>query len=184
MDVYCENLVKRKFTPQDKKKIKTLFVTLIASSVLFILIIPAIVLKIGLAYITTVSMAIYVVIIILIWRTLKKMQLEYEYIITNDTLDVDKIIAQKKRERQISLELKSVEEVGIFDEKAFGGRNFDYIVRAEKNLLDKTNLYMLISHPEYKRTLIVLTPDDKMLDALRKTLNPRVSRALPQNSEY
>jgi len=180
MDIYSETLVKRKFTSKDKAKVKKLFSLLIFSSLFFVVIVPAIILKSGLAYLTTVSLIIGAVIIIGIWLTLKKMLIEYEYIITNDTLDIDKIIDKKKRQRQISFEIKLVEEIGIFNEKAFESKSFDMIVRAEKKLDGDENFYMTLYHPQHNRCLVVFTPDEKMLDALSKTLPPRIARTIPK----
>lgn len=180
MDVYSETIVKRKFTPKDKAKIKTLFAALLFSSLFFVLIVPAIILRSGLAYLTTVSLIIGAIIIIGIWLTLKKMLLEFEYIITNDTLDIDKIIDKKKRQREISLEIKLVEEIGIFNEKAFENRVFEKVVRAEKKLDGEGNFYMTLYHPQHQKCLVVFTPDDKMLEALSKTLPPRIARTIPK----
>lgn len=179
MDVFSETLIKRKYTPKDRKKIVSLFITIIVTSILFIIVIPFIALSMGIPFGATASMIVFGIIVFFIWRALKNMQLEYEYIIVNDTLDVDKIVAQKKRSRVISLELKTVEEVGVFEEKKFVGRNFDFTLRAERDPLSHENFYMLLSHPNLKRTLIVFTPDEKMIRSLHKTLNPRIAKNLP-----
>ena len=179
MDLYNETLVRRKFTPAEKNKIKTLFVTLLSSSVLFMLVIPYLVWSNGLAYLATVSLIVFAIILFIIWRTLKKMQLEFEYIITNDTLDIDKIVAQKKRIREISFEIKETEEIGKFTPQKFVNPTFDYIVRAEKYpLAPEGNYYIILHHAKYKRCLVVFTPDDKMLEALKRTLPPRLSREI------
>lgn len=179
MDVFTETLIKRKFTPADRKKIMMLFISLIASSILFIIVIPLLALGNGLPYITTASFIVFAILVFVIWRILKGMQLEFEYIITNDTLDVDKIIAQKKRARMISLELKTVEQAGRFTESSFEGRTFDCTIRAERNPIGHENFYLLLSHPSQRRTLIVFTPDEKMLAALHKTLPRQVAKNLP-----
>lgn len=179
MDIFSETLVKRKFSPKEKNKIKLIFTAMLISSVIFILVIPFLALINGLAYISTISFVAYAVIVFAVWRTLKSMQLEFEYIITNDSLDVDKIISQKKRSRLISIDLKTVETAGRFTEASFEGRSFDTTIRAEKNPLGHDNFYILLSHPTHRRTLLVFTPDEKMLSALLKTLPRQVSKTLP-----
>ena len=37
--------------------------------------------------------------------------IEYEYIVTNDDLDIDKIIGKRKRKRLITVSLRSVKEI-------------------------------------------------------------------------
>lgn len=180
MDVFSETLVKRKFNQQQRKKIKILFATLLICSVIFILVIPATALfifKVG--GVITVSLIAYAVIIFLVWRTLKKMQLEYEYIIVNDTLDIDEIVAQKKRNRLLSVELKTVEAAGRYTKGQFEGRAFETVIHAEKNLEGHDNFYITLSHPTARRTLIVFTPNEAMLSALHKTLPRQVEKTLP-----
>ena len=179
MDIFCETLVKRKFTPKDRTKIKLLFALLLICSVIFILVIPAIVLANGLAYITTISLLIYGLIIFLVWKKLKSMQLEYEYIIVNDTLDIDMIVAQKKRSRLLSLDLKTVEAAGRYQRGQFEGRPFDTVIHAEKNLDGHDNFYMLLSHPTARRTIIIFTPNEEMLGVLHQTLPRQISKTLP-----
>lgn len=180
MDVFSETLVKRKFNKQERKKIKILFATLLICSVIFILVIPMIamfVFKVG--GVVTVSLIAYAVIIFLVWRTLKKMQLEYEYIIVNDTLDIDEIVAQKKRNRLITIELKTVEAAGRYTKGQFEGRAFETVIHAEKNLEGHENFYITLSHPTAHRALLVFTPDEAMLSALHKTLPRQVEKTLP-----
>lgn len=179
MDVFSETLVKRKFNKQERKKIKILFATLLICSVVFILAIPAVALMLRVGGIITVSLIAYAVIIFLVWRTLKKMQLEYEYIIVNDTLDIDEIVAQKKRTRLLSLELKTVEAAGRYTQGQFEGRAFETVIHAEKNLEGHENFYITLSHPTARRTLLVFTPDEPMLSALHKTLPRQVEKTLP-----
>ena len=179
MDVFSETLIKRKYNKKDKNKIKLMFATLLICSVIFILVIPFLALMSGLAYITTASLIIYGIIIFAVWRALKKMQLEYEYIIVNDTLDIDEIVAQKKRSRLITVELKTVEDAGRYTQGQFEGRAFETVIHAEKNLEGHENFYIILSHPTARRTLIVFTPDELMLSALHKTLPRQIEKTLP-----
>ena len=183
MDIFVETLVRRKYTEKDKKKIMACFFLLIASATIFGLIIPFYLLTHGIAYLSTVSMIICGLILFLIWRALKNMQLEFEYIIVNDTLDFDKIIAKKKRERIVSLELKTVEEIGVYSEAKFKGSNFGAQFHAERDTQSSYNYYMIFPHPQFKRTIVVFTPDERMLDALRQTLPRQLVKNLPQDND-
>ena len=48
----------------------------------------------------------------------KRLSVEYEYIVTNGTLDVDKIIARSSRKRELSCELSCVERVEKYNPAA------------------------------------------------------------------
>ncbi len=183
MDIFVETLVRRKFTEKDKNKIMAIFVCIVASSVVFVLAIPFFCLTHGIAYISTLSMLIFGLIVFLCWRALKNMQLEFEYIIVNDTLDFDKIIAKKKRERIVSVELKTVEEIGIYDGGKFRNSSFGAEFHTERDTQSRYNYYLIFPHTQYKRTLVVFTPDEKMLEALRQTLPRQLLRTLPKEND-
>lgn len=180
MDVYSETLVRRRLSTKERRRVSLLFFLLIAGSILFILLLPLYLMSHGIAYLSTVSMLTFAVLVFFVWRMLRKMQQEFEYIITNGTLDVDRIVAQKKRTRLISLELSEVEEFGLYRKGAFEGRGFDCILHAERDPAGDGNFYLLMHHPSLRRTLLVFTPDDAMLSALRQGLPRRMQKDLPQ----
>ena len=181
MDIFAEILVSRKFTNQDKKKIKMYFASIIFSSVVLVLVVPMVALTKGIAYISTVSMLLFAAIVFVIWRELKAMQLEFEYIIVNNNIDFDKIVAKKKRTRLVSADLKLVEEIGVYNPSRFVNSNFGAEFHTERDVNSGANYYMIFPHNEYKRTLVVFTPDDKMFEALSKTLPRQLLKELPKN---
>ena len=183
MDIFVETLVRRRFTAKDKTKIKAIFAILVCSAIIFGAMIPFYLLTHGIAYLSTVSMLFCGLIIFLCWQTLKKMRIEFEYIIVNSSLDFDKIIAQKKRERLVSVDIKTVEEIGIYDGNKFRGSSFGSEFHAERDTESRYNYYLIFPHTEYKRTLVVFTPDDRMLDALRQTLPRQLVKNLPQDND-
>ena len=66
----------------------------------------------------------------LVWL-LTGMSYEYEYILTNDDLDIDKITGKRKRKRLITLKMNTVEEFGIYD--GTNGANADATVSFRRN---------------------------------------------------
>ena len=169
MDVFVETLVRRKLTAEDRKKVKMIFFTIIFSSVIFVLVLPFVLMSQGIAYLSTVSMILFGVILFFCYRELKRMQIEFEYIITGTNLDIDKIIDKKKRSRLISFDLKTVEGIGIYKHN-FEGQAFEKVIHAERDLRGENNYFITLNHPKYSRVLIVFTPDERMLDGLKKTL--------------
>lgn len=180
MDIYSETLIKKKLTSKEKKLVKLLFAVILLSSFVFILAIPFCAWAIHLPIIMYASLAVFGIILFIIWRKLKSMQIEYEYIITNDILDFDMIVCEKKRSRLLSLDIKTVEEIAPFD-KNVSEERFDEVFHVEKKEDGYENFYLTVSHPKLKRTLIVFTPDARMLEALKKTLPPRLARTLPNS---
>ena len=177
MDVLVETLVRRKLTAEDKKKVKLIFFTIIFSSFLLVLVVPILLMSQGIAYLSTASMLLFGVVLFLCYRELKKMQLEFEYIITGTNLDIDKIIDKKKRLRLISFDLKTVEGIGIYKHN-FEGQAFEKVIHAERDLRGENNYFITLNHPKYSRVLIVFTPDERMIDGLKKTLPRSLLREL------
>lgn len=53
------------------------------------------------------------------------MSIEYEYILTNGEIDVDKIIAQRKRKRLVTVSAKTFEAFGPYKPEEHVNRNYD-----------------------------------------------------------
>lgn len=105
MDRFSEQIIER--TP-DKK---TYFIKgLIIAALMLVLVAIAF-----LIFITNFSFAVYGIVLaagavwLAVWFA-KGFNVEYEYIVTNDDFDVDKIMGQRKRKRLISVDLKSIDE--------------------------------------------------------------------------
>ena len=93
--------------------------------------------------------------------------IEYEYIITNGEMDIDKIIAKSSRKRMANFNLAKVETVEKFNIAAKPAGNFEKTVIACNG--DEDNAYYMIVSEEGKgRTLIVFAPDDRIKGAIVK----------------
>lgn len=99
----------------------------------------------------------------------KKFSIEYEYIITNGTFDVDKIIAKSSRKRMMSFELSNVETLEKFNSNAMPSRQFKEKIIA-CNLDDANAYYMIISEEGKGSSLLVFAPDERIRGAVKKFL--------------
>ena len=103
----------------------------------------------------------------------QKLYVEFEYVITNGSVDIDKITEANKRKRLIEFNIRDVELLGEEDSnevKSFPNKpnkKFDCIV---SNNNDKIYVAYLTSGEE--RCTIRFTPDQKFLDLCFK-FNPR-----------
>lgn len=83
---------------------------------------------------------------------------EYEYIVTNDDLDIDKISGKRKRKRLISVDLKSVDDFGPYLNET--ELNPDVTVLAE----DGTGIdmwYVFIETESTGKIAIIFNPDER-----------------------
>lgn len=95
----------------------------------------------------------------LVWL-LQGTSVEYEYIVTNDDLDIDKIIGQRKRKRLITISLRTVTEIGEL--KSGESVNSDITVMAH----DETGTdmwYLYADNEKYGKVAVIFNPDSHTL---------------------
>lgn len=168
MDHYCEFLVRK--TP-DKKDMAlrgliialTMLVSLfcVACAILF-LTLPLVLIMIAAVYLgyTLALSTIY----------------EYEYLVTNNDFDVDKIIGKRKRKRLITVNLKKVEEIGEYTGKE--GNGVAATVMADDNTGENA-WYLIANHESYGKVLLLFTPSLKMLKTINYALPYSLRLTLP-----
>lgn len=96
------------------------------------------------------------------FKVTKLLDIEYEYIVVNRDMDIDKITAKSSRKRIVSVKLSEVQEFGLLTEskaKYFEQKNFD-----EKFLCcnaDDEIYYMVYKHPKKGLVLIMLAMNER-----------------------
>ena len=94
---------------------------------------------------------------------------EYEYIITNGTMDIDKIIAKSSRKRMASFEISWVESLEKYNPQNKITGNFERIVYACN--VDDPNAYKMVLMKEgIGKQCIVFSPNEKIKSATVKYL--------------
>ncbi len=107
------------------------------------------------------------------WYLLTAQNIEYEYCITNDTIDIDCIIAQRKRKRMVSVNGKKIESAGKYVPAQWENRKMDRTVVAAPSQ-NEDNLYYFTYHSKKNgNTLVVFQPDDRVKDSFYQGL-PRL----------
>ena|GEM_PF-38610 len=172
-DNFVEYIVKRKPTLKDLFfKIITI-VCCVALSLFFLLF----VLHYGSVFLLGVFGAIY-----LTWFWLKRFSVEYEYIITNNDFDVDKIMGKDRRKRLITVKLNTVDSFGVF---SHGADKSAVTVDASDGRGE--NLWeLLCEHEKHGKTRILFSPNQNILVAINRAVPVRFKIAeltKIQNSE-
>lgn len=83
---------------------------------------------------------------------------EYEYIVTNNDFDVDKISGKRKRKRLITVKLNTVKQWGEYD----GGEGAD--VSATVMATDATGYgawYLIADHDKFGKIMVIFTPTEE-----------------------
>ena len=95
------------------------------------------------------------------------LNIEYEYIVTNGTMDIDKIINKSSRKRLISFELQNVSRIERYNPALANSINSkDVLIACNK---DDANAYLMVSSAEGKNTnYLVFAPDESLRSAVVK----------------
>lgn len=98
-----------------------------------------------------------------------KFNIEYEYIITNGTMDVDKIINKGSRKRILSFELSSVSRLEKFNPSLLNSVKPKEVVMACDSA--DQNAYLMVVSREGKGTYyLVFSPDERIQSAIIKSI--------------
>ncbi|MBR6556338.1 MAG: hypothetical protein IKT60_02795 [Clostridia bacterium] len=103
------------------------------------------------------------------WYLVKQLNVEFEYAVTNSTLDVDKIIAQARRKSVVSMDIHNIEEAGPADEIGLERvKNYDFakIVDCTSHVQAPGRWYIIYSDNGAK-TLLFIEPNEKMIRSFR-----------------
>jgi len=94
------------------------------------------------------------------------LNIEYEYIITNGTLDIDKIVNKSSRKRMLSFELSTVSRIEKYNPAVISSLNGKKVTVA-CNLSDEA--YLVVAEKEGSgATYLVFSPDERLRGAMVK----------------
>lgn len=173
MDRFNEQLVAKKADGKDK--------------LIRILIIAAAAIFTAVSVIATVIFAMPMLILIgggvcyLAWWMYGNTYLEYEYIITNNDLDIDKIIGKRKRKRLISIKLSTVTEFGQYKDGRTGEGADATVVAADGT--QENTWYIVCSHANYGKLLVLFSPEEDTVECINQGLSYSVRVRLPKKEE-
>lgn len=169
MDIFLEYMVKHKKDGKDK----LILAAIILAGILLSVILFALSAVFGLFSIGFVLIALvwYGAVILMRTRTI-----EYEYILTNNELDVDKIIARNGRKRLLTVDFKEILICASTEDSAHRhefeateqiGKVFDCTGDKERG-----GVYFIDFHMNEQRCRLLFQPLSKMLQEVKK-YNPR-----------
>lgn len=166
MDIFYEQLVKIKKTAASWAL--TIALYLLALLLIFGMILIALANTWFLSFVIILSFLV-------VWglsKILKLLQVEYEYIITNDEMDVDKIQGKEKRRRLATFNLRQVVEAGVYNaaaEKRLENKSFGTKLYC-CNPADENQLYLITRHAKKGLMLVVISPNERMATALERVI--------------
>ena len=129
---------------------------------------------VGFAFLGSLSLLLIFGIIFGAYKLSSMLNVEYEYIITNGTMDIDKITNRSSRKRMLSFELSGVSKIEKFNPNA--PSNPKTIVMACN--ADDENAYLMVAEREGKGNVeLVFSPDDRIKSAVKKFVLKYISNS-------
>lgn len=169
-DVYIEHLVRKK--PDAVAGLKKAGLGLAAAVLTFAVFV-----------IEPISFMTPAAFILSIWGANKFIRLqnvEFEYIVTNGELDVDKIMGQSKRKRLITVDARSMEMLAPMDkehEKEYTSESIKKTYDASVSKNSPNRYFAIFNNKAGLRSLLVLEYDARVIDAMK----PYVQRRMQQD---
>lgn len=158
MDVFCEYIVKVKKNPAELtiSALGIILAVILLGFSLFFLFTPfssfVLLIDAGVVY------GAYILI--------THFNVEYEYILTNGDIDIDKITAKRKRKRVLSFSTKEFEIVAPYKH----GENYTNVL--DLGTRNYENAYYAVFSKDGQKKTLVFNPPQKMIEAM-KTYSPR-----------
>ena len=162
MDVFCEYIVKKQRNSKD--------IAIIIGAYFFAFVLTVLFAGVGIKYFNGIGLLI----ICAFWYTavqvMKSRYIEYEYALTNNELDIDKIVAQKRRKHIMTVDFNNIELCAkVNSENPDIGREvkqYDFTGESENDI------YFVDYTDENGRIRVLFQPTDKMKESIR-LINPR-----------
>ncbi len=167
MDVFMEKIVARQRTGKDMLVTAGIIIAVPAAFIL-LMNIPYLNKLVGSFWLLALAGLIYGA-----YHLIKSRSIEYEYIVTNGELDIDKIIAKRKRKRIFGASSKDVDILA-----KYRGTHYEPSMDQIQNKIEAVStmeaddIYFIVLNYKGERTIVFFQPTEKMLDSLRR-FNPR-----------
>ena len=116
----------------------------------------------------------------LVYALIKMLSLEYEYIVTNEFMDIDQIRAKKKRQRLISFDISAINGIGIYKPGEIDKNKFKSVFDASKYITDEDIWYLTLNTQKTGNTLILLSPNEKILAGIKTRLSRDLRSKIPE----
>ena len=101
------------------------------------------------------------------WYLMNNLNVEFEVIVTNGGMDVDKIIARRDRKRLISVNCANFEELAKYDPAAAREQGCTTVIKACDSEKSDNVYYGIFRHPSKGKTMVVFNANEKVLAAMK-----------------
>lgn len=159
-DVFIERMVKKR---TDSKDIAILILSILAVFILGFL---------SLTFVPSFAFFVIVAAAFGAYKLSSMRNLEFEYSLTNGYMSVDKIMNRSSRKRLTAFECKDIEDMGEYEKNKARLQNHQVQTRLFTSEFSdgREAWYVLVNTKKTGKTLLVFSPDEDLLEAVKKFL--------------
>lgn len=164
-DVFCEYMVRRRTTARiaaQKAVVVAVFLLLSLLGAFSLISSPSLY---HIAFLLPWGISLIVT-----YYLITAMNVEYEYTVTNGEMDVDMIVAKRRRSRLITFHASNVEAFGPYLYQDHSGNRYQDTVMACEHPRAESLWYCVARVPGRGSVLVVFSANQKLLDAIRPFL--------------
>ncbi len=173
MDAYTEQIIKHKKTYRDFLIKLAMIMSIFA------------VLSLGLIlgiyvnfYFMFIGVACAAYDIYLCHRVITGLDVEYEYQVTNNNLQIDKIMSKRRRKSILSIDIKKIEGFDKISDNRLNADRCDKVMQLGTYDDDPSQYRFIVQTNKYGKIMVVFAPNQKVLNAIKLHLKPEVKRYL------
>lgn len=163
MDTFIEKIVRRQKKTKDRLMTSGL---VFLGFVLFIVVL-------NIPFLQTFNIFILAAIVYGIYYLSSSTNIEYEFILTNDELDIDKIVSRRKRKRVFSASCKNFDVLARVSSEKYAQETRNIKKRIEAiSSINSPDVFFATLNYKGERTVVLFEPDERMIN-LFKTYIPK-----------
>jgi len=159
VDFFAEYIVKKKKAAQD-----IMSYIIIVMAVFMLLYLVLIQFGAGkLVFFIPVEIALIIYAAYVLWSSLN---VEFEYIVTNGDLDIDKIVAKKRRKKLLRIKMRDVEYFAPLNDQHIHvaeDKSVDTVIDVSSTI-DSPDVYFAIYFNNSEKVCLLFEPTDKMIE--------------------
>ena len=99
---------------------------------------------------------------------------QYEYTVTNNNLQIDKVMAKRRRKEVLSIDIKKIEGFDKITENRINAKKCNKVFYLGTYEDDPSQHRFIVQTKNYGRIMVVFAPNEKVLNEIKKHLKPEV----------
>ena len=163
MDVFIEQIIKKRFGPKDYLTVTASILGGLAAILL------------SWIFVASFASIVFIAVCVGEYYLISSRNLEFEYSVTNGDISMDKIINRRSRKRMISIDAHDIETMGKYNSEEHRQKSYDARIFVSENDDGRDAWYFTGHHQKKGNVLVVFNPEEKVLLAIKPFLSRQVS---------